>query len=316
MNKNKKSFLEIIGGIVFSLSFLHAINHLVFFLATAKEYLFTKNGSYYNHPGGRIFYSKTGNGSPILLIHDLHPTSSGYEWNEIVDELSQNHTVYTIDLLGCGRSDKPNITYTSYLYVQLLSSFVQDIIGDAPECIVTGNSAALAIMTTRMYPDLFRKITLVNPTSFDEARQFPSCLDKLLKKVLEAPIIGTFFYNLSTSYSRILRKFHKEYFFSTEKSSLKYVARYYEAAHLKGSSCKYLYASQCCHFLGCDVITAFSNISIPIHVILGEDLDNTEEMWDDVTTLNPNACVHTIPNTSYLPQLERPAAFLKVLKKH
>lgn len=315
MKKNRKTLLEVIGGIVFSLSFLHAINHLMFFLATAKEHLFTKNGEYYKHPSGRMFYTKTGSGSPILLIHDLNPTSSGYEWTEIVDKLSENHTVYTIDLLGCGRSDKPNITYTSYLYVQQLSNFVRDIIVDAPECIVTGESAALAIMTTRMYPDLFSKITFVNPTHFDEAKSFPSRLDKILKSILELPIIGTFLYNLTTSNSHILRVFHKEYFFSREKSALKYISRYHEAAHLKGSSCKYLYASQRCHYLGCDVTTAFTNINIPIKVIFGDAMSYIEDMWDYVVSLNPAANVYTIENAAYLPQLEHPSAFLKILKK-
>lgn len=315
MQKNKKTFLEVIGGIFFSLSFLHAVNRLMFFLATVREHLFTKNGEYYNHPSGRMFYTKTGNGSPILLVHDLNPTSSGYEWTEIVDELSKKHTVYTIDLLGCGRSDKPNITYTSYLYVQQLSGFVQDIIADAPECIVTGESSALAIMTAKMYPDLFHKITLVNPTHFDEVKYFPRYFDKMLKNIYELPIIGTFLYNLSTSRSHILKVFHTEYFFSKEKSAIKYISRYHEAAHLKGSSCKYLYASQHCHYLGCDVTSAFANIHIPIKVIFGDAMSYTEDMWDYIISLNPAADVCTIANAAYLPQLEHPTTFIKILEK-
>lgn len=313
MKKNRKTFLEIIGGIVFSLSFLHVINRLMFLLATAKEHLFTRNGDYYKHSSGRMFYTKTGQGSPILLIHDLNSTSSGYEWTEIIEELSKNHTVYAIDMLGCGRSDKPNITYTSYFYVQLISSFVRDIIADAPECIVTGKSASLVIMTERIYPRLFKKITFVNPTYFDEVKKYPRYLDKMIKNIIELPIIGTFLYNLSTSRSHILRVFHTKYFFSREKSALKYISRYHEAAHLKGNSCKYLYASQRCHYLGCDVTTAFAGISIPIKVIFGDSISYVEDMWDYVISLNPAADVYTIENTAYLPHLERPSAFLKIL---
>lgn len=315
MKKNKKTLLELIGGIVFFFSFLHAINRLMFFLATLKEHLFTKDGEYYKHTSGRMFYTKTGSGSPVLLIHDLNPTSSGYEWTEIIEELSTSHTVYTIDLLGCGRSDKPNITYTSYLYVQQISCFVRDIIADSPECIVTGESAALAVMTAKIYPNLFSKITLINPTHFDKVKYFPGYVDKIFKNILELPIIGTFLYNIYTSRSHILKEFHTEYFFSKEKSALKYISRYHEAAHLKGSSCKYLYASQRCHYLGCDVTTAFTNINIPIKVIFGDAMSYTEDMWDYVISLNPSVTVYTIANAAYLPQLEHPSAFLKVLKK-
>lgn len=50
----------------------------------------------------------------MLLLHDLHCASSGREWQYIEDALAQDHTVYTLDLLGCGRSDKPAITYTNF----------------------------------------------------------------------------------------------------------------------------------------------------------------------------------------------------------
>ncbi len=72
---------------------------------------------------------KKGSGSPVLLIHDLNHYSSSMEWDKVIGTLSKEHTVYMIDLLGCGKSDKPAITYTCYLYVQLLTDFIRDIIG-------------------------------------------------------------------------------------------------------------------------------------------------------------------------------------------
>lgn len=66
---------------------------------------------------GNVHYTKAGSGMPLLLIHDLNSASSGYEWSRIVSSLQNDYTVYTIDLLGCGRSEKANMTYTNYLYV-------------------------------------------------------------------------------------------------------------------------------------------------------------------------------------------------------
>lgn len=315
MKKRDKNLLELIGGCVFTLTSVYTMNRLTFFLATIKEHLFNSNGTYYNHPSGRIYYTKEGTGTPILLIHDLNSTSSGYEWCEIVNTLSKDHTVYTIDLLGCGRSDKPNITYTTYLYVQQISSFVQDIIVDAPECIVTGESASLVTMTTSMYPNLFKKITFINPTHFASVKRYPGRYDKMIKTIIELPIIGTFLYNVSTSRSNIFKNFKKKYFASKNTSAVKYISRYHEAAHLKGYSCKYLYASQKCHYLGCDITTAFSNIEIPVNVILGEALDSITATRDYLRSLNPTAQIYTFPNAAYLPHLERPAAFLRLLEK-
>ena len=38
---------------------------------------------------GNIHYTKEGSGKPILLIHDLSPASSGYEWKELPDVLQR-----------------------------------------------------------------------------------------------------------------------------------------------------------------------------------------------------------------------------------
>ena len=47
---------------------------------------------------------------------------------KVIDKLAENHAVYALDLLGCGRSEKPKITYTNYLYVQLISDFIKNVI--------------------------------------------------------------------------------------------------------------------------------------------------------------------------------------------
>ena len=78
------------------------------------------------------------------LSSSSHPWSeslqSSMEWDKVIDTLSREHTVYTIDLLGCGKSDKPAITYTCYLYVQLLTDFIRDIIGEKTDIVATGAS--------------------------------------------------------------------------------------------------------------------------------------------------------------------------------
>lgn len=87
-------------------------------------------GKYYHWKYGNIYYTKSGKGKPVLLIHDLDPTASSYEWKAVTKKLAENHTVYAIDLLGCGRSEKPNMTYTNYLYVQLMNEFISNVINE------------------------------------------------------------------------------------------------------------------------------------------------------------------------------------------
>ena len=57
--------------------------------------------------GHRIAYSRQGQGTPVLLVHGLHAGASSLEWRHTVPALVDRHTVFTVDLLGFGRSDRP-----------------------------------------------------------------------------------------------------------------------------------------------------------------------------------------------------------------
>ena len=50
-----------------------------------------------------------GSGPPLLLVHDFMTT--GYSWRYAIAPLAERHTVYVPDLVGSGRSGKPEASY-------------------------------------------------------------------------------------------------------------------------------------------------------------------------------------------------------------
>ena len=135
-----------------------AINKYIKVSAVSKNLLQQPNPHCYRWRFGNIYYTKEGTGKPLLLLHDLNYFSSGCEWESLIPTLKKHYTVYTVDLLGCGRSEKPNLTYTNFLYVQLLSDFIQSEIGRRTSVIATGASAPLVIMTCGYRSDLFDQL--------------------------------------------------------------------------------------------------------------------------------------------------------------
>ena len=125
---------------------MHVINRVITYIATAENYLDKDSYEYYNWRFGKIAYKKKGNGSPILLVHNLDVCSSSDEWKNIEKELAKTNTVYSIDLLGCGCSDHPALTYTNFLYVQLITDFIKHIIGKKTDIIVSGDSSSFVLM--------------------------------------------------------------------------------------------------------------------------------------------------------------------------
>ncbi len=203
MKKNKHKLLT--TSILFALAtgIIYVINRLVFATAVLKNLLKSSADNYYNWRFGKVYYKKKGHGSPVLLIHDLTVYSSAYEWNKVVNELAETHTVYAIDLLGCGRSEKPRITYTNYLYVQLIADFIKNVIGEKADVIASGYSGSFTVLASYTNPEFISKIILINPPSLASLNKVPSKRSKLYKFILEFPIFGTLIYNIKTCQSNI-----------------------------------------------------------------------------------------------------------------
>lgn len=88
------------------------------------------------------------------------PGASGYEWNAVENQLATEHTVYTIDLLGCGRSEKAEITYTNFVFVQLLCDFVKNVIHEETDIIASGFSGSLQSWHIVIIPTIFARSCL------------------------------------------------------------------------------------------------------------------------------------------------------------
>ena len=224
------------------------INKAIKISATSHNVLEEPEALCYKWRLGNIHYTKVGNGKPLLLVHDLLPVSSGYEWKNLVGRLAESYTVYIIDLLGFGRSEKPNLTYTNYLYVQLLSDFIKSEIGHRTDIITSGSSAALGVMACSNSPELFDQLLLINPETLLSCSQVPGKNAKLYKFILDLPIVGTLIYHISCSKQSITKEFltHNYYNPYSVKSSI--IDAYHESSHL-GESPKSVYASLKCNYV-------------------------------------------------------------------
>ncbi len=74
----------------------------------------------------RVHYFVGGEGTPLLLIHGLGARSE--DWTPEMPAYAKNgFRVYAIDLLGCGRTDRPDIAYTLGEQVELIRGFLTSV---------------------------------------------------------------------------------------------------------------------------------------------------------------------------------------------
>lgn len=284
------------------------INKLIFLRAGMKDMLFCENKHQYSWRFGNIFYTKKGSGSPLLLIHELKCTASADEWKSLINQLSKDHTVYALDLIGCGRSEKPKMTYTNYIYVQLINNFIKDVIGAKTDVITSGSSSNIAIMGCYSEPDLYRRIMMVNPSSMKDMAKYPKTNHKTLKYLVELPLIGTTIYNIANSHGAIFREYKKKTLYP-DIHTQKDVDTMYESSHLGGPSARYLYASERSHFTNINMLHALKKLNHSMYIIGGKDLKDIEHTIEDYVSINPSIETELVDNCKQYPHIEQTDAF-------
>ena len=294
---------------------LYATNTAIDYHAKEKNLCSTTKGDFYDFKYGRIYYTRQGQGAPLLLLHNLDTISSGYEWSKILKKIEKDHTVYTLDLLGCGRSDKPSLTYTNFLYVQLLTSFIQDVIGEKTNVITSADASSIAIMANQMNPYLFNQIILINPSDIHQMKMETNHLQMAIKKILFTPLVGTALYNFYVSEDHIRSIFDKKYLSRPLQDNKKFTDLYYQSAHIHKSNGRFLYASKKCSYTNVDVTRAITDKD-NLHIIESTDRKKAISIAEEYVKKNHSIDVTYISNSKLLPMLEVPDQCLKIIQNY
>jgi haloalkane dehalogenase len=72
--------------------------------------------------GSKMHYVDEGKGEVVLFIHG-NPTSS-YLWRNVIPHVAKGYRTIAIDLIGMGKSDKPDIAYTYLDHRRYLDGFI------------------------------------------------------------------------------------------------------------------------------------------------------------------------------------------------
>lgn len=311
MKNNKLFQIAVLSSI--TAGTIYVINRTINLLANAKSALTDVNAAKYEWRFGNIFYTKQGEGKPVLLVHELSCGGSDLEWNKIVSEYSKTNTVYTIDLLGCGRSDKPAFTYTNFLYVQMITDFVKNVIGKRTDVVCSGASSKFVIMACYNDDTLFDKIAIINPESI-VLNSSMATNKKLTKLLIEMPLIGTTVFNICNSKSSYRKLADREYF--SKRVSSKEVKHFYDASHYGTMTSKYLFASISANYTNVNISHAIKEINNSIVIIGGEDEKNISEIFMEYQEFNPAIETVMINNSKHFPQIEQPKEFINAIKTY
>ena len=73
--------------------------------------------------GSKMRYVETGSGTPVVFVHG-NPTSS-YLWRNVLPVVGKENRAIAVDLIGMGKSDKPDIAYSLDDHIRYFDGFME-----------------------------------------------------------------------------------------------------------------------------------------------------------------------------------------------
>jgi pimeloyl-ACP methyl ester carboxylesterase len=153
-----------------------------------------------NLDGARMRYLYAGSGPALLLVHGLLGYS--FSWRLTIPALAQHATVYAVDLMGTGFSDRPPDLDCSFrASAQRLLRFM-DATGIAScDLLGTSHGGAVSMMLAALASKRIRRLILVDPVNPWSAH------GKHLSVLLSNPVVAPMFLTLAPRV-RILDEFY------------------------------------------------------------------------------------------------------------
>ena len=109
-------------------------------------------------------YVRAGSGPPLLLVHGLLGYS--FSWRFAIPALAQHATVYAIDMLGTGFSDRPaKLDCSLKASAERMLQFMDKTGLASCDLLGTSHGGAVAIMAAAGAPDRVRRLILVDPVN-------------------------------------------------------------------------------------------------------------------------------------------------------
>ena len=215
MSRTKKILTGIVIGIAALYLILVVIAYLpqetvpVSKLARDEDKFITVNNN-------TIHYTKHGSGKPIILVHGF--AGSTYTWRKLIPLLSDRYTVYAVDLLGFGLSDKPGDgNYDLKSQSNLVLGFMDAL--RIPSATLAGHSMGGVVVAYAAIekPEMVDSLILVSPGFYGRGAPaflkylfFP--LDRFMArqfytKRVRAQSLTRYFYNKSLLSDEIINAY-------------------------------------------------------------------------------------------------------------
>ena len=122
------------------------------------------NGKFFNYKGTKIYYEDTGNGEPLLLLHNFFNTADS--WNPHVEIYSKQFRTIAIDMMGHGRSDiykKDDLNFMHGDYAKIIIALLDSLKLNKVNAIGGSSGGTTLLHLNTIQPERFKSVITIGP---------------------------------------------------------------------------------------------------------------------------------------------------------
>jgi len=266
-----------------------------------------KDAKYVEIDGVSLHYTQDGLGKPLVFLHGL--LTSSYLWRNITPALTYGNTVYGLDLMGSGISEKPRtLTYSIDTYVNQLSKFIEGYHLENPILVGHDIGGSIVGLYALRNPGKVRKLVLMN------APLYPGYSAPGLG-LLKIPLVGGLFSG-DWFLQRVLRGSVFKPASMPDSLISQYLAPYRSDPGARVALLKQVKELNLDAALKKEAADNLSKLQVPTLIIWGDgDRYVPLDMSKDMKKTIPGAELYVVLNTAHDPIEERPEDVRQAMKE-
>jgi pimeloyl-ACP methyl ester carboxylesterase len=248
-------------------------------------------------------------GNTLILIHGLGDSLE--TWVHNIQPFAECHRVYAIDLVGYGRSDKPQATYSGEYFAQFVNGFMEA--QGIHRCTLIGNSmgGGVSLRFVTRFPRKVDKLVLEDSVGF--GKEIGICI-----RLATLPFVG----KLPIRPSRkTVALFLNRCAYDPTRIPDELVERVYQMVSLPGAKDSILSTLRAsCNLGGIrrdilqPILDSLSSITAPTLIVWGRQDRVLPLAHARVAKRKmPNAQLHIFESCGHAPHLERPEEYNRVV---
>jgi pimeloyl-ACP methyl ester carboxylesterase len=259
--------------------------------------------------GYEIFATEAGSGPLIVLVHGIYAGASSYEYRKLFPLLAQKHRVIAFDLLGCGLSERPNLSYSAELFVEQVVDALGEFGAEPTTLVGSSLGGAFCIRAAARAADRVAHLVAICPTGLGGVLdKDPSAAQSAVTALVRSPVIGEALFNGLASRPS-LRWFLANQSYS-DKSSVtpEVLDHYYAVTHQPGA--RFVPAFFVGGGLNVNVARDLPFITSPVLIAWGEHPPSVNKLPNayEFMKLARYGSLVTFPASGLLPHEEEPQA--------